>query len=737
MSFRDLNLNIEYRSSIAVISRDFYTPILKEAIYYDRAAGFFSSSSLIHIAEGFLPFVNRDGKMRLVASPILSQEDIEAIREGYKQREQVMMEAIRRELYEPKNFRESERLNLLASLVADERLDIKIALVEDNANYGIYHEKMGLFYDADGNVIAFSGSNNETYSGMDINYESFDVYRSWVNEHDAERVDIKKIAFERIWRGEDSKVSTYILPEVKDEILRKYMRKKVDYLVYNPDDFKVDEEPEGIEEISLEIYGARIPKDINLHPYQTEAIDIWQKNGFCGIFDMATGTGKTYTGLGAVARLSEAVSDKLAVFIACPFQHLVEQWKEDIVRFGIDPIVGYGDIPAQQWKPKLADAVRNHKLGVRKREFFCFVTTNATFSSAYVQEQINKIRGDALFLVDEAHNFGAEYLRGLLSNKFNYRLALSATLDRHCDPEGTQALYDYFGEKCIEYSLEKAITEKKLTPYKYYPIIVSLSEEERLNYDILSRKIAKCVIIGKNGRYKLNSQGEKMALERARIVAGANSKISALEENIKPYQHDKHLLVYCGTARVLSSEQEKTGVDEEELRQIDVVTDLLGNKMQMSVSQFTSRESVEERAKLKEEFALGDTLQALIAIKCLDEGVNIPRIKTAFILASTTNPKEYIQRRGRVLRLAEGKEFAEIYDFITLPRPIDEVPSLTKEEMRRELTLVKNELCRAEEFARISMNKVSCMATIESIKEAYDLQSYVLEFKEEYEYGNE
>ena len=179
-----------------------------------------------------------------------------------------------------------------------------------------------------------------------------------------------------------------------------------------------------------------------------------------------------------------------------------------------------------------------------------------------------------------------------------------------------------------------------------------------------------------------------------------------------------------------------TEVDEDDLRQIDIVTDLLGNKLKMKVSQFTSNESVEERAILKKEFADGDTLQALIAIKCLDEGVNIPSIKTAFIMASTTNPKEYIQRRGRVLRLADGKEYAEIYDFITLPRPIDEVSSLTKEEMKRELTLVKNELCRTEEFARLAMNGVACSAILEDIRVAYDLQDYILEFEEEFDYGN-
>ena len=738
MSLRELVLNTEYRSSIALTSRDFYAPILKVASKYDRAVGFFSSSSLVHIAEGLLPFVNNGGTMRLVASPILSKEDVEAIKQGYEKREIVIAGAITRELYEPKNFRDSERLNLLANLIADGRLDIKIALVENNKNYGIYHEKMGIFFDNEGNKIAFSGSNNETYTGMDINYEAFDVFCSWENESDAKRADAKAEAFEKIWNGLDPKVSTYVLPEIKESILEKYMRAKVDYQMFDEKDFEPTDDILVVDSENGDdaVYGARVPADVKLHPYQEDAIDMWQEKGFHGIFDMATGTGKTYTGLGAIARLSEFLEDKLAVFIVCPYQHLVEQWKEDIVRFGMNPIVGYGAIPAKQWKTKLSDAIRNQKLKVRKREFFCFVTTNATFSGDFVQEQIRKIKGNALLVVDEAHNFGADYLRCLLSEKFGYRLALSATLDRHGDPEGTQALYDYFGEKCIEYTLDRAIEEEKLTKYKYYPVIVSLSEEERAAYSDYSRQIAKCLIKSKNGKFKLSEKGKKIALRRARLVAGAINKIEALEEVITPYKEDKHILVYCGATRVFDPDKEVTEIDDDDLRQIDIVTDLLGNKMKMKVSQFTSNESVEERAILKKEFAAGDTLQALIAIKCLDEGVNIPSIRTAFILASTTNPKEYIQRRGRVLRLAEGKDYAEIYDFITLPRPLDEVSSLTEEEMKRELTLVKNELCRAEEFARIAMNCVSCSSVLDDIREAYDLQDYVLEFEEDFDYAD-
>ena len=188
---------------------------------------------------------------------------------------------------------------------------------------------------------------------------------------------------------------------------------------------------------------------------------------------------------------------------------------------------------------------------------------------------------------------------------------------------------------------------------------------------------------------------------------------------------------------MLNINEEFISVDDEDIRQIDAVTHILGNELNMKVSQFTSNEDIHEREVLKEQFSDGENLQALIAIKCLDEGVNIPEIKTAFILASTTNPKEYIQRRGRVLRKAPGKEYAEIYDFITLPRELDEVSAMPVEQMNRELTLVKNEIFRAEEFARIALNAMEADSVICEIKEAYSIDDskFVLE-EEEFDYGN-
>lgn len=737
MSLKDVNFKNEYRSLLDNVIKDFYIPALSQAISYKRAVGFFSSSALAEISKGICGLIKNDGTIQLVASPYLSEEDIAAIKAGYKMRENVIKNAILRQMRDPKTILESDRLNLLASLIADGNLDIKIAFIENEHMMGMYHEKMGIITDKDGNMVAFSGSNNESATAMLANYETIDVYCSW--KGDMDRVLAKLNAFDVIWNDHEPNLKIIEFPALKDEFIAKYKKGEPDYNI-DLREFKEDEDmlkdphiSYGVPEASkkLEI---GIPSDITLFDYQIEAIEEWKRHNYRGIFDMATGTGKTFTALGAISKLATEVDNKLAVFIVAPFQHLVEQWVEDIVRFGMEPIIGYSTSPQKGWKNRLKDATINHKLKVRGKEFFCFVCTNATFASEFVQSQIAKIRGDALLVIDEAHNFGAETYAPLLSERFSFRLALSATIDRHNDEEGTAALYRYFGDKCIEYTLERAIADGKLTPYKYFPIIVTLSEDELERYDQLSYELSKNIIVDKNGKRRISEYGKIIAMKRARLVAGAQDKLVKLSETIAPYADKNHILVYCGATDVLRPDQDFTDVDEEDIRQIDAVTHLLGNMLHMNVAQFTSREDIETRKRLKEEFAKGTVLQALIAIKCLDEGMNIPEIRTAFILASTTNPKEYIQRRGRVLRKAEGKDFAEIYDFITLPRPLDEVSSLTKLQLNREITLVHNELYRAEEFSHLALNMIEAEFVLDDIKEAYDIDYNLITFEEDY-YG--
>lgn len=725
MSLQDVSIKNEYRSLIDNVVQDFYIPFLERAKVYKRAVGFFSSSSLVEITKGIAAMAANGGKIQIVASPYLSEEDIEAIQKGYAERNSVIEGAVLRQITGEKvDYYSMQRLNLLACLIAEGVLDIRIAYTEDKDGIGMYHEKMGLIEDEEGNIVAFSGSMNESATAMSINYETIDVFRSWGDQNEADRVRLKQNAFFSIWNDSEPNIKVLEFPSISRALIDKYKKAApnfdVDKEQFPPREKHTRRYKDGNIEFLTSAIGPRIPDNISLHDYQKEAIASWVGENYHGIFDMATGTGKTFTGLGAISKISEDMNDKLAVIIVCPYQHLVEQWVEDIVRFNMKPIIGYSSSPQKDWKQRLSKAVRDQKLRADK-SFFCFVCTNATFTNDFVQEQISKIQSPVLLVVDEAHNFGAASYARLLDERFTYRLALSATLERHRDEEGTALLYSFFGKKCIEYSLERAIDEDKLTPYKYYPIVVHLNEDELLAYEQLSYEMSKCIIKGKNGKYKLNKHGEILALRRARIVAGASEKLDALREEIKPYIHDNNILVYCGATNVLDDKSDCSSSDAGDVRQIEAVTRILGNEFGMDVAQFTSKENMETRASIKEQFQRGDRLQAIVAIKCLDEGVNIPGIRTAFILASTTNPKEYIQRRGRVLRKAPNKPYAVIYDFVTLPRPLDSVSSLTTEQAQRDLALVRNELARIKEFGRLSQNSMEANNLIWDIQDTYHI----------------
>lgn len=717
MGYQELSINSEYRSFRNNIVKTFFIPVLSKTLIYKRAVGFFSSSSLIEVSQGISGLVKNNGRIQLISSPFLSKEDYEAIKAGYLNKDKIF-EILQQDLLDHETYFDSERLNLLANLIKDDVLDIRIAFTKKPGQYGMYHEKLGIAQDVYGNTIAFSGSLNDSRTAFYDNYETIDVFCSWNNDYEAQRAEKKLNAFNNIWNNVEPFMEVLEFPEIKEEIIKKYLKDKPNFDI-DSEEFSGDGETPTIHEQSKDSLLVKIPDEITLYDYQTDAIKNWEEENFTGIFDMATGTGKTLTALGAVVRLYEKLDGKLAVIIVCPFQHLVEQWVEDLAQFGIDPIVGYSRSSQKNWKKTFSNTIRDQKLGVLKKDFFCFITTNASFRTEFVQNQIKKIKGNALLIVDEAHNFGSESLSARLPSNFQFRLALSATIERHGDEVGTNALFNYFGNRCVEYSLDRAIEEEKLTPYYYYPVIVTLTDEEIENYIAISRQIKRHVVENKAGKKSLTEQGKQLLIKRARIIAGAWNKLSVLRDEIVPYKEDSHILVYCGAATTLNPDEDDSALDRDELRQISRVTDMLGNELGMRVSQFTSKEDIKERKVLKDKFARGDMLQALIAIKCLDEGMNIPKIKTAFILASTTNPKEYIQRRGRVLRLAEGKEHSVIYDFITVPYSTIEMASLTNEMIDWFRSLVRNELARGREFSRIARNYFEVEKILLELQEAY------------------
>ena len=711
VAFTDLNLLKHYKTYKHNIVKEFYTPVLQESVLYQRSVGFFSSTALIELTKGIAGIVKNGGKIQFIVSPYLSEEDVAAIQKGYEKKK-IIEQALLREYKEPENYFQEERLNLLSHLIENGNLEIKVAFTPPNKSTGMYHEKVGIVTDAEGNKIVFTGSLNETINAFYNNYESIVVFTSW--EESRQYAEEMQNDFDALWNNEDTDLEIIEFPEVVKEKIKLNQKPKINY--------DIDEE-EMVEESPVQKGVPRMPPGFDLRDYQKDAIEKWEENNYCGIFDMATGTGKTYTGLGAVTKLYEA-KKKLAIIIVCPYQHLVEQWVEDIELFNLLPTIGYSSSKQKNWKKRLEDDILDFSIGVI--DCFCFVTTNATYSSKFVCEQMKYLGKDTLLLVDEAHNFGSPNLRNKLYPNIEYRLALSATLDRHGDEEGTDCLKTYFGEKCIQYDLKRAIKEGKLTPYYYYPVVVYLDEDEMEQYRDISYRVSKECHKDKRGDLKITDKGKRLLLQRARIVAGAKSKLVELKKLMQNYKNDTHILVYCGATRVQTFEYDESEHDEEGERQIVAVSKILGNELGMKVTHFTSNESAEEREVIKRRFASADPYQAIVAIKCLDEGVNIPSIKTAFILASTTNPKEYIQRRGRVLRLASNKPYAVIYDFVTLVRPLEEVNPYST-DYNCERALAKRELARIKEFGEIALNSRDSDELINDLECAYELSIEELE----------
>lgn len=714
MDFKELSLKTEYNSLDEDVIRDFFIPALSCTKSYDRAAGFFSSSGLAKQTEGICELVKKGGKIRLIASPKLSEEDLKAIDEGYKLRNEIIKTILLHSLCDPEDEIQANRLNYLANLIAADILDIKIAVLRNET--GIFHDKFGILTDNNGDEIAFRGSMNESENAYCHNYETIDVYTSWMDE---ERVTSKKETFKKLWNEEDESVETVEFAEIKEEIIRRYQTNPVIDNDIDRRQFGKVTRPSTIKE-----WYVNIPADVTIRKYQTDAISNWELNNFCGIYDMATGSGKTYTALASLERFEKRKGSIFAI-VVCPYIHLVDQWADDVVDWGMTPIICHSQSNQKNWKSILIKTYKRFR--ATGKSGICLVT-NDTFLSETFQEVIHNISGEmnVVLVIDEVHNFGANKLSSFLPQNINYRLGLSATFERYGDVAGTKILKDYFGQKCIEYSLERAIHEQALVEYEYYPVLVSLSFDELREYEKLTKQMSK-FIVNENGKISFSESGKMLVYKRTRLVAGAEEKIKKLNELLQDYKNKKHILVYCGATRGLESYK------GEKERQIDIVERLIGNQLGMTTHRFTAEEDNNTRRLIKEGFSDGD-YQVITAIKCLDEGVNIPNIHTAFILASSRNPKEFIQRRGRVLRKSNGKNRATIYDFVTLPRPLSEV---TFGDIDLDRALVIGELARMYEFGRYSINSRYAMKMIEDIKDAYSLEipNDELEVNMEVDYG--
>jgi DNA phosphorothioation system restriction enzyme len=706
VSLKDLNLLQRYRTGRHNLLRDFYVPCLGKSLAYDRAVGFFSSSSLASAAQGLTAFIQAGGEMRLVASPHLSAADIEAIETGLRQRDRVIADALTRALDQDFAAIARDRLACLAWLLAQGRLGIKIAVVKDLQNAGIYHEKLGIFLDADGNRVVFGGSANESDRAYRRNFECIDVFRSW-RLGDDERIDEKVADFDDLWGNQTPELEVMAFPEAAK---RKLLERCPDYPPGVSQELDAAQQAGTIAGDYRTVLGVpMLPNSITLRNYQQKALENWFANQGRGTLKMATGSGKTITALAIAAALYQKCKAQnkplQALLIICPYRHLVTQWATESRKFGLQPILAFDKV--QTWQGELQSQLMDLSLG--SQPFVTVITTNATLMRGTLQSQLPFFPQWTLVIGDEAHNLGAQRLeQSLPDNQPPLRLALSATPERYFDELGTDKLWAYFGPVLQpEFTLKDAIAAGALTPYTYHPLLIELTEAEIEAYAELTAKIGRMLFL-KDRAPADQERLTALLVKRARLVGAAANKLNALRSLMATRQRTRHTLFYCGDGSV------EDDVSQESLRQLEAVTRLLQDEIGYRVQPYTAETRMDERDEWRYQFESG-ILQGLVAIRCLDEGVDIPAIQTAVILASSSNPRQFVQRRGRILRRSPGKERAELFDMIVVP------PDLDGNLYEVERKLLKSELKRFAEFADLALNRAQAREALQPLQRQYDL----------------
>lgn len=691
MGLKDLFLKYSYDSDFDDILNDFYIPVLSESVKYRRLAGYFTLNSLAIASLGMSNFILNDGEMELICGANLEKNYINMIKKANLSPQKVIEESMLNDL---KNLEEGfvkNHIETLGWMLAKNKLEIKIAIpisADNNSNLQenpIFSQKIGILSDSNGNMLSFSGSNIETLFGWKNNIEEFKVFRNWdVNENEYFKVDFER--FQKFWNGISQKIEVIDLPSsIKNELIRMAPSK-----------------------LSL---NRKKQKSIKLWDYQNEAINNWIKNSCKGIFEMATGTGKTFTALGCLKKVLDN-SNEIVVVISCPYQHLAQQWKKEVDKFGLkfdETIVADGS--NRFWKDNLVDSLIDLSIGDIKT--LLILTTHRTFSSSLFIDLIRNYKDgfQGFLIADEVHGLGAEISSNGLISEYDKRLGLSATPQRWFDVEGTEEIYSYFGGVIFEFTLENAINTINpstgttyLTPYEYLPRFVCLDDEELDDYLEITKNIAyKFVLSQKNKSENLHLQ--TLVFKRANIIKNAINKFTALEQILDEIgPKAKWIIIYCSN------------------KQIDRIMSIM-NKRRIQAHRFTMEENTKpeikydgdsEREFLIKKFAAGD-YSCLVAMKCLDEGVDIPPARIAILMSSSGNPREYIQRIGRIIRKFEGKEKAMIYDIIAIP-PLKRIPSQIKDFER---DIFNKEGFRYEEIARTATNNIEALKLIFEVKKRF------------------
>lgn len=637
-------------------------PALREAAYYRRSVGFFSSSVFSLLLNSLPSFIRNNGKIHLIVSPELSNDDIKAIQLGYEKKSDLLKRRFLEDFDAEIRLFDDVGLDTLAELVARGILDVKVASVKND--FGIYHDKLGILTDRVGNNVVFYGSPNSSANAYLNNYEKIRVVRDWIQgEGEAVRDEISE--FDSMWENRNPYLEVFdFMESVKECIL------------------VVKEERSR---------GKKVKDPIELYDYQKDAIQAWVDKGFRGFYVMATGTGKTWTAIYSAKRLLE--EHKCLIVIAAPYKHLVRQWAEDVNKLFPDAETVLISSENPQWYTISKRLVLSQQYHPEKQ--IILITTIKSFYSAKFEKVINLSDEEKLLIVDEAHRFTQrpENLR----RAYSYMLGLSATPINGKQNESGIALLDFFGGLAYNLPIEKALERNFLVHYNYLPVYVTATSEEEENFNAITSNMAGCF---RDGVLIDRERFVKYVRARLRIMGMAEEKLARIKTFVDQIKEKDHFVVYCGDGRLFDEQ-------DEEIRHIQFVQNQMDD-MGIRTSQFTANENMDRRMELVDMFNKQE-IDALVAIRCLDEGINIPSIKSALILSSNDDYREFVQRRGRILRKYKGKKSADIYDVVVLPSA-----------MCSKMAII--ELRRYYEYAKLALNKEERLVEMQTLLSQYGLR---------------
>jgi HKD family nuclease len=453
MALKDVRYQEDYRSGYDDIVEDFFRPSLREAARYWRAVGYFSSSSLEAFGTPLGEFIKDGGTIRLVTSVELSESDLKVIAEGASKQsvcEQRLEDIIEQEFADGVG----DGVSRLARLLEMGRLEIRIAVPKTGT--GIYHEKIGVFFD-DEDFVAFTGSSNESYNAFVNNRECIDVYPSWDSALRAER---KREHFEALWNRTDQGVEVYTFPDAaKKKLLR----------------------------VCAEHHAERRQRQQQTAKWrhQDEALAIFLRSER-GVLNMATGTGKTRTALKIVTELFDR-KEIDTVIVCTDGNDLLDQWYGELL--GVRKQINRSTRLYRNYKSykELLDFVLAPKNGI------LLVSREPV---ALALRQIDAKAGRRTLLIhDEVHGLGSPGNRARLaglSDHIRFRLGLSATPDREYDADGNQFISDHIGPELMRFELDDAIRRGILAPFNYFPIHYELTAEDRARVrDVYKRQAAR------------------------------------------------------------------------------------------------------------------------------------------------------------------------------------------------------------------------------------------------------